>query len=142
MLSSMRSFTVFSRPGGGVEVVKRGWSWPAFFFHVLWALWYRMWLLAFGAWLGEVLAPASFVVVFEFLSRAGLDVLPLVLAAGLAFGLGVPVAFGSRGNAWRRAHLRSRGFVEHGIVAAPSAGTAESMFLRSEAVAVAGRAGP
>lgn len=141
MLSSMRSFTVFSRPGGDIEVVKQGWSWPAFVFNVLWALWHRMWLLAFGAWLGEILGPAFLAAVFEFLSRAGLDVLPLVLAAGLAFGIGVPVAFGSRGNAWRCAHLRSCGFVERGTVVVPSAGTAQSMFLRSEGAPAAAHRG-
>ena len=127
----MRSFAVFSRPAGEIEVVKQGWSWPAFLFNVLWALWHRMWLLAFGMWLGEILGPASLTAVFEFLSRAGLDMPPLVLAAGMAFGLGVPVAFGSRGNAWRCAHLRLRGFVERGTVVAPSVETAERMFLRS-----------
>ena len=135
----MRSFTVFSGPGREIEVVKQGWSWPAFLFNVLWAAWHRMWLLAFGAWLGEILVPASLVAVFDFLSRAGLDALPLVFAAGLALGLGVPVAFGSRGNAWRRAHLRSRGFVERRAVVAPSAAAAEGVFLRSEGASVADR---
>lgn len=137
----MRSFFVFSRPGGAVEVVKQGWSWPAFVFNVLWALWHRMWLLAFGAWLGEILAPAFLAAVFDALSCAGLDVLPLALAAGLAFGLGVPVAFGAGGNTWRRAHLLLRGYAERGIVVASSAAAAEGVFLRSEGDSVVARGG-
>ena len=135
----MRSFAVFSRPGRDIEVVKQGWSWPAFFFNVFWAAWRRMWLLAFGAWLGEILVPAFLAAVFDSFDRAGVDVFPLVLVAGLVFGFGVPVAFGVRGNTWRRAHLRSRGYAERGIVVAPSAAAAAGMFLRFEGESVAAR---
>ena len=116
-------------------MVKQGWSWPAFFFNVLWAAWHRMWLLAFGAWLGDVLALA----LFDSLDRA--DVFSLVLVVGLAFGLGVPVAFGARGNIWRCAHFRSRGCAERGVVVAASAAAAESVFLRREGDPTAARGG-
>ena len=90
----MRRFTDFSRPGAGIQVVKHGWSWPAFFFNVLWPLWHRMWFLAFGAWLGEILAPAFLTFAFESLTRAGLNAFRLVLPAGVACVVGVPLAFG------------------------------------------------
>ncbi len=125
----MRRFTGFSRAGREIQVVKQGWSWPAFFFNVLWALWHRMWFLAFGAWLGEILAAELLTFAFESLSRAGVDAFPLVFPAGLAFALGVPLTFGGWGNAWRREHLRSRGFAECGAVAAPSAAVAERLLL-------------
>ena len=140
MLSSMRSFAVFSRPGGDIKVVKQGWSWPAFLFNVPWAVWRRMWVLALGVWLGGLLAPALFGPVLDSLVRVGVDVLPLVLVAGLASGIGVPVAFGACGNAWRCAHLRSRGYFERGTVVASSSLAAQRIFDRSEAVPAAPRA--
>ena len=128
----MRRFTGFSRPGGKLEVlqvVKHGWSWPALFFNVLWALWHRMWLLAFGAWLGETLVPVFLSFLLESLTRAGVDAFPLVLSAGLALGIGVPLAFGGLGNHWRREHLRSRGFTECGTVGARSVAAARRLLV-------------
>ncbi len=128
----MQRFAVFRHDGGEVDVVKQGWSWPGFLFNVLWALWHRMWLLAFGVWVGGMLAPPLLSHVFGALRNAGVDPFPLVFVVGPALGLGVPVAFGRCGNAWRQAHLMARGYARCGTVAAPSAERAKAVFMDSE----------
>ena len=35
-------------PGTRLRLVKEGFSWPAFFFSFVWALWSRLWLVAAG----------------------------------------------------------------------------------------------
>ncbi|HAD86887.1 MAG TPA: DUF2628 domain-containing protein, partial [Rhodospirillaceae bacterium] len=49
----MRVFTVHIRrhaldPDKDVRLIKEGFSWPAFLFSFLWALWNRMWWTALG----------------------------------------------------------------------------------------------
>ena len=47
----MKAFAVYQHPTHGFEAVKRGFSWPAFFFGVIWMLIKKLWLLAIS-WLG------------------------------------------------------------------------------------------
>ncbi|MBK6618164.1 MAG: DUF2628 domain-containing protein [Nitrosomonas sp.] len=41
----MSQYTIFSDSTGEFEAIKAGWSWPAFFFNVIWALTKGMWVL-------------------------------------------------------------------------------------------------
>ena len=42
---SMKQFAILQHPALGYEVVKLGWSWPAFFFTWIWAFLKRLWLV-------------------------------------------------------------------------------------------------
>jgi len=42
------SFKVFKHPSGGYVAVKQGWSWPAFFFGLVWVLVKKLWGLGFA----------------------------------------------------------------------------------------------
>lgn len=95
--------SVYEHPDGRREIIKNGFSWPAFIFGPLWA------------WRGGM-----FYLGFALLAlQLSLELLPLVLIevlgeAGILFELlalvGVLIWIGSQGNEWRRKHVLSRGF--------------------------------
>lgn len=39
----MKTYKVFQHPDGRIEAVKQGWSWPAFFFGIIWAIVKKLW---------------------------------------------------------------------------------------------------
>lgn len=109
----MRVFTAHARDGDPeVLLVKEGFSWPAFLFQALWALWHRMW----GAALG--------------LLGLGIAAEGLGIAAGLggaaqaALSLGVAALIGFLGNDLRRHGLARRGYAESAVVAGRDADAA------------------
>ena len=105
----MRVYTVHLRrhgldPDRDVAVVPEGFSWGAFLFGFLWALWHRMWWTALGLFV---------------ISAAAELVAELLLADPLAqgaVGLGVALAIGYVAQDLRRRHLTARGFAEAGVV--------------------------
>lgn len=42
----MKNYKVFKHQDGRIEAVKQGWSWPGFFFGLIWALVKKLWALA------------------------------------------------------------------------------------------------
>jgi Protein of unknown function (DUF2628) len=118
----MRLYTVHIRrtsraPDREAVLVREGFSWGAFLFTVLWALWHRLWLAAFLL----VLAALTLDAIVEL---SGLD--PLAEAAlSLAFLLYV----GFAGNDWRRRRLLRRGYEETAAVAARDLTDAEQRYF-------------
>lgn len=120
----MKVFTVHTRRGGldpdrGVVMIKEGFSWPAFFFSLVWALWCRLWLVALGIFLVEL----------------GLNGLLTAIGADpptqAAVSIGLAAALGLVGNDLKRWTLTRRGYVESGVVAAVDGDAAESRFFDS-----------
>jgi hypothetical protein len=118
----MRFYTVHVRHSGldpdrDIKLVKEGFSWPAFFLGLVWALYRRLWLAA--------LALAAAMTALEMAAlAAGLD--PLT---GLAVSLGVAAAFGWLGNDLIRRKLEGDGFACMGVVAADNQDSALKRFL-------------
>ena len=101
----MKTFDVYKHPTQGYEVVKMGFSWPAFFFTWLWAFIKKLWgygLAALGLLFVFVIIEAEFQLEG---SRGGVLVMSL-------FQLGVLIWFGQMGNKWRTSNLKKRGY-EH-----------------------------
>ncbi len=114
----MRHYTVHLRrhgldPDRDLVLVKEGFSWPAFLFSMLWALWHRLWLSAF---------------VFLALG-AGLDSTLSALGAGDAaravLTLAYMVLIGYSANDLRRRGLARRGYRPLGLVTGTSRDAAE-----------------
>ncbi len=86
----------------GVERVKRGFSWPAFFFTWIWALGHALWFHAIG-----------FLVLFTAVMAVA-DALERPHPAWAMFMrflvLPMAIVFGAHGNRWRAADLRGRGY--------------------------------
>jgi hypothetical protein len=118
----MKVFTVHTRHGGldpdrDVVLVKEGFSWPAFLFTVVWALWCRLWLVALA------------IVVVEVAFNAVLAALGADPASRAAVSLGMAVGLGLVGNDLKRWTLSRRGYVESDIVTGLDADAAEGRFF-------------
>ena len=114
---AMRIYTVHERSGAKgarqVELVREGFSWAALLFPPFWALWYRMWPVAFlllGAYLALAYLP-EWVAGGEAWARLGTGTL-MAVAGFLAGDL-------------RQWMLKLRGFAQTGVVAAENLAEAE-----------------
>jgi hypothetical protein len=93
----MKTFVVYKHPTLGYEAVKKGFSWPAFFFTWIWAISKYLWGPAL-AFIG-----INFVVLPITLASAPEGVAALFLF--LLF-IGIDIWFGLEGNEWRISNLK------------------------------------
>ncbi len=105
------------------HLVKEGFSWPAFFLGVIWALWHRLWIEA-----------AALIALF-LAAGVILDSLEPGESIQLAVMIAIAVLIGASGNNWRRESLRRRGFVDAGVVAGPDTENALCRYLDLRALA-------
>ncbi|HEX9465194.1 MAG TPA: DUF2628 domain-containing protein [Alphaproteobacteria bacterium] len=101
--------------------IREGFSWGAFFFSLLWALRYRLWL-------GALVILALSIAVSLVSDLVGLD--PITSAA---LGLAVALIIGWEANDWRRRSLARRGHMNAGLIAAESRLEAERRFFSRSA---------
>jgi len=123
----VRLYTVHIRAGSRepdrqAVLVKEGFSWPAFFFTVIWALATRQWIVALVI-LGAAIVYQLVLAVLGFTGG-----LPTVAAAAL-FNL----ALGLFGNDLRRFTLSMGGWREAGVVAASGRMEAEQRWFGAQA---------
>lgn len=121
----MRTFNVYKHPTQGIEAVKVGFSWPAFFFGLFWMLVKKLWGLA-GLWF---VAYVVLSLVKEFTEQSGEGLaqalVNLILFVSY-FVLWLVPAF--KGNKWRDENLSKRGYEQLGTVQAqaPDAAVAQA----------------
>ncbi|MBP8812264.1 MAG: DUF2628 domain-containing protein [Laribacter sp.] len=103
----MKTFNIYKHPTQGIEAIKVGFSWPAFFFGFFWMLVKKLWGLA-GAWFA---AYVIFFLIEKVTDQSGEGgaqaIIYLLLAAGY-FALWLVPAF--KGNKWREENLSKRGY--------------------------------
>ncbi|MEX2450854.1 MAG: DUF2628 domain-containing protein [Rhodospirillales bacterium] len=104
-------------PDRNLVLVKEGFSWPAFLFSGLWALWNRMWL-----W-GAVLIAANIAVGFGLKALGGDPTVHGLITFGVA------LIIGFIGNDLRRRSLSYKGYREFGVVAGGDMIEAERRFF-------------
>lgn len=102
---------------GDAVLIKEGFSWAAFLFGPLWALWHGMWRTAIGV-----------VIMSGAVSGIG-RVVGLAEAGDLALSAGLQVAMGLWANDWRRYVLARRDILERGAIAARRMSDAEKRYL-------------
>ncbi|MDB6064855.1 MAG: ABC-type transport system involved in multi-copper enzyme maturation, permease component [Pedosphaera sp.] len=101
----MSAYRVFKHPEKGYQAVKRGFSWPGFFFTGLWALACRMWLT--GIILVAFAIPLSkYLLVFWHENPLFYSAVQLIFGALVGFN----------GNFWRSNHLQNRGYFLIGTI--------------------------
>lgn len=118
----MKVFTIHTRrhgldPDRDIVVVKEGFSWPAFLFSAVWALWSRLWLVALGIIIAEALAGA----LMSWLNAS--------VVTQTSISMGLAVLLGVIGNDLKRWTLERRGFIQSDIVAAADGDAAEHRFF-------------
>ena len=101
--------------------VREGFSWGAFFFTVIWALYNRLWFAA--------------VVIVGLTAAASLatDFFDLDSITSAALKLALSLIIGWEGNDWRRRKLERRGYMNAGLIAAESRLEAERRFFSRSA---------
>ena len=117
----MRVYTVHMRrpaldPVTDFRLVKEGFSWPAFFFSSVWALWSRLWLVAAG------------LLALEFAVGAALSLLDRSFWTQTALSLSLAILIGMFANDLKRWTLFRRGFLEVAVVTGDGIDDAERRF--------------
>jgi hypothetical protein len=121
----MNQYKIFKHPGGKIEAIKEGWSWPAFFFNSIWALVKKMWVL------GGILCAVFFILGWisgVVNTRSGRAINALIWIGNFA----VSVVFGLNGNSWRETNLESRGYKFKTTVIAATPEGAIAVFIGNE----------
>ncbi len=104
------------------ELVKEGFSWPAFLFGFVWSLTQRMWLVSAAL----LLVATALGVAFEAM---GVD---QITTSFVFFAIAVLV--GMFANDWKRAALQRRGYRADGVVTAANLETALRRYLDLRAI--------
>ena len=103
----MKAYKIYVNPQGTGEAVKQGWSWPGFFFNIIWALIKKMWVLGgvlIFIFIGLGVIEGTIEVSSGKDAASGLNVITSIL------NIVVSVIFGVNGNKWREKNLLSRGY--------------------------------
>ena len=108
----MKQFSILQHSDLGYEVVKIGWSWPAFFFTWIWAFLKRLWLVG----------------VIVLLAGLALSSLPEIWLVG---ELIISIVMGVKGNELRVTRLRDSGYEQVASVAARTPDGALAVHLAS-----------
>jgi len=121
----MKQFKIFVNSGGAIEAVKIGWSWPAFFFNIIWALVKKMYLLGIGLFVALIV---FFFVggLFSQIPEQTIDVI------GDVANIIIAIIFGAYGNKWRESNLQKRGFDLKDTVNAKTPENAKSLYLKEK----------
>jgi len=116
----MKQYKIYANPQGSYEAVKQGWSWPAFFFSLFWAMVKNMWALGVGVLIG-------FIVLVLFIGNfvAGQDGQDLFNIASII----VHIIFGINGNKWRENNLPTKGFEFKETVTAANSDGAIALYM-------------
>lgn len=128
----MRVYTVHVPPYSSRDrepiLIKEGFSWLAFLFGFLWALYHRLWLAAAGIAIAYVVAGA-------LMDAIGLDGLTQAIVT-----LAIAFVIGAHGNDWWRRKLARMGARDEGVVAARTIDEALRRYLDAEPARATARA--
>jgi Protein of unknown function (DUF2628) len=121
----MNDYKMFEHPVGKIEAVKQGWSWPGFFFTLIWALVKKMWVL------GGILLAVSVVAGFVGGTIGG-EIERYINLMSIVISVVSSIAFGIYGNDWLENNLETRGYEYKTTVTASSPDGALAVYLKEE----------
>jgi hypothetical protein len=122
----MKEFAIYRNPVNHYEAVKKGFSWPGFFFVVIWAFIKRMWAAGCAVLGGLFLF--GMMLAFMGVSDASFDMLTNIVSIILA------VLFGVYGNELRETNLQERGYDLVGVVSAANPEGAIALYVKNNNV--------
>lgn len=126
----MKRFLVFENPQGQYEAVKQGWSWPAFIFTGIWALFNKMWGIACGLIIVSFLLAAFVVPQIRVFFLTGAGVLLSEESVLFVVHLVYALVIGANGNKWKQTRLFSRGFEQKDVVLASNKDLAIAQYIK------------
>jgi len=116
----MKTFKIYESPMGMKEAVKVGWSWPAFFFTVIWLLVKKLYLIAAIIW-----TVGFIIILFEIEAGSGETISSL-------FSLIINIVGGVQGNKWREDNLLKRGYRSNTTLQAMTPEGALALFVQQQ----------
>ena len=123
----MNVFKIYANPQGSSEAVKQGWSWPGFFFNLIWACVKRMWFLGIG-WIVVFFLLGSFEGAVE--RDQGKNAAMAITAFTTVLSFIVAIVFGINGNKWREKNLQERGYEYQDTVSASNPEAAVALWMK------------
>ena len=123
----MKTYRIFANPKENHDAVKQGWSWPGFFFNIIWALIKKMWALGIGL-LVLFFALGAIEGAIEVSSGKEAALGMSVFSSILNFI--IVIIFGVNGNKWREKKLISRGYDYQDTVNAENPEAAIALWLK------------
>lgn len=121
----MKTFNIYKHPIQGIEAVKVGFSWPAFFFGIIWMLIKKLWGIA-GVWFAAYMVCVIIEKATDQAGEGGAQAIVYLFPAVGYLTLWLLPAF--KGNQWRETNLSKRGYEKTATVQAetPDAATAQA----------------
>jgi hypothetical protein len=123
----MKTYKIYSNPQGKIDAVKQGWSWPGFFFNIIWALIKKMWGLGIGL---LVLFFVLGLIEGAIEVSSGNEAALVMNAISPILTLIIAIVFGVNGNKWREKRLISRGFDYKNTVNADNPEAAIALWMK------------
>lgn len=123
----MNDYKIFKSSSDSYEAVKQGWSWPAFFFDILWALIKQLWGVA-----AIIFVVTLLIVIFLTPSLQGLPNDQVINTMNnISFIIGTPlrIILGIFGNKLREQNLIKKNYVLVGNIASTSPAKAIEQYL-------------
>ena len=117
--TQVQSENHFLRQMDDIVAVKEGFCWPAFLFSLVWATFHQLWLFALS------LMGICFVTFFTLYQQGAEPSFNFIVFFGI-FTL-----FGYLANDFRRFKLRRAGYLERGVILAPTVDAAVQRYLRT-----------
>ena len=102
-----------------IVAVKEGFCWPAFLFSLVWATFHQLWLFAFSL---VGFCSVTFIALYQLGANPNFN---------LIVCFSIFTLFGHLANDFRRFKLRKAGYLERGIIMAPTVGAAVQRYLRT-----------
>jgi len=124
----MKTYKIFVNPQGTGKAVKQGWSWPGFFFNIIWALIKKMWVLGgvlLFVFIGLGVVEGTIEVSSGKEAASGLNVITSIL------NIVVSIVFGVNGNKWREKNLLSRAYEYQDTVEAQNPEAAIALWFKN-----------
>lgn len=109
----LREFEIFSKPSFPTVALKRGFSWPGFFFTWIWALGRGLWVQA------AVIFGLGFAIIELPILLHVID-LPMNVLVGVVVGTTISMTVGVKGNEWKCRKLERDGYQFVALVEARS----------------------
>ncbi len=116
----MKTFKIYESPLGMREAVKVGWSWPAFFFILIWLLVKKLYPIAAILWTIGII-----ITLLEVEAGSGEAISSL-------FSLIISIVGGLQGNKWREDNLIKRGYSSEITLQAMTPEGALALFIQKQ----------
>lgn len=126
----MNNYKIFKNSLSIYEAVKQGWSWPAFFFGIIWTFVKRIWWLGFGLFIISIFLQTIVGAAVKDMPME--EAVTIINGIGSVFGIVVCFLLGIYGNGLREKNLISRGYTQVATITAESPQRAITLFLEGE----------